>query len=376
MPSKPRPNRITISDVARDAGVSITTVSLVLNRVASATISDVTRERVEASALKLNYRPNAAAKQLRTRQSNTIGFITDAVASNPNAGDVIRGAQDVAWKHGKVLMIVNTTANPVLAERAAQQMMERQVEGLIYAADHHQPVELPSVFHEVPCVLVDCFTEDPVFPSVVPDEVGGGLVATMALLEAGHRRVGFINLNDGLPASNGRLVGYQRALAQYRIPFDPDLILPGGDDIGLPYNQTRRLMALPEPPTGIFCATDRMAMEAYAALADLGLRVPDHVSVVGFDNQEIVAARLRPGLTTVQLPHYEMGAWASERLLAMVGGDPGEAQQISLPCPLVVRSSIGPPAGRAGGSDGLAIAEDGRRPQSVPAARPWSIPEG
>ncbi len=374
MPSNPRPNRITISDVAKDAGVSITTVSLVLNRVASATISDVTRVRVEASALKLNYRPNAAAKQLRTRQSNTIGFITDAVASNPNAGDVIRGVQDVAWKHGKVLMIVNTSANPVLAERAAKQMMERQVEGLIYAADHHQPVELPSVFEEVPCVLVDCFTQDPVFPSVVPDEVGGGYVATMALLGASHRRVGFINLNDGLPATDGRLVGYQRALARYGIGFDPDLVLPGGDAIGLPYGQTRRLMALPEPPTGIFCATDRMAMEAYAALADLGLRVPDHVSVIGFDNQEIIATRLRPDLTTVQLPHYEMGAWASERLLAMVGGEPGEAQQISLPCPLVVRSSIGPPVARAGGSAGRDVAEDGRRSRSEPPAWPGLIP--
>lgn len=344
MPSQPRSTRITISDVAREAGVSITTVSLVLNRVASATISDGTRERVEAAAQRLNYRPNAAAKQLRTQRSHTIGFITDAVASNPNAGDVIRGAQDIAWKHGKVLTIVNTGANPALAELAAQQMVERQVEGLIYAADHHQAVDLPSVFREVPCVLVDCFTDDPNFPSVVPDEVGGGLSATTTLLEAGHRRIGFINLNEGLPATDGRLIGYQRALAMFGVDFDPDLVLSGGDDIGLPYGQTRRLMSLDEPPTAVFCATDRMAMEAYAALGDLGLRVPDQISVIGFDNQEIIAARIRPGLSTVQLPHYEMGAWASGRLLAMMAGEAAEPRQISLPCPLVLRSSIAAPA--------------------------------
>ncbi len=360
MPSTPRSNRVTISDVARDAGVSITTVSLVLNRVASATISDATRERVEASAILLNYRPNAAAKQLRTQRSHTIGFITDAVASNPNAGDVIRGAQDSAWKEGKVLTIVNTGADPALAELAAQQMVERQVEGLIYAADHHQAVELPTVFREVPCVLVDCFTSDLTFPSVVPDEVGGGYAATTALLEAGHRRVGFINLNEGLPATVGRLAGYRKALDAFNVEFDPDLILAGGDDIGLPYGLTRRLMGLGSPPTAIFCATDRMAMEAYAALGDLGMRVPDQVSVIGFDNQAIIAARLRPGLSTVQLPHYEMGAWASARLLAMMTRRAGEPEQISLPCPLVLRSSIAAPPGSSASLTALAAPARGK----------------
>lgn len=343
MPTKPRSTRVTISDVAKDAGVSITTVSLVLNRVASATISDVTRDRVEASAQRLNYRPNAAAKQLRTQRSHTIGFVTDAVASNPNAGDVIRGAQDVAWKHGKVLTIVNTGANPALAELAVQQMVERQVEGLIYAADHHQAVDLPSVFREVPCILVDCFTDDLSFPSVVPNEVGGGQTATTALLEAGHRRIGFINLDEGLPATTGRLIGYRRALAAFDVSFDPGLVLPGGDEIGLPYGQTRRLMELDRRPTAIFCATDRMAMETYSALGDLGLRIPDQISVIGFDNQEIIATRLRPGLSTVQLPHYEMGAWASEQLLAMIAGGESQPRQISLPCPLILRSSIASP---------------------------------
>lgn len=340
MPSNLRPNRITISDVAKDAGVSITTVSLVLNHVASATISDVTRERVVASAERLNYRRNAAARQLRTQRSDTIGFITDAVAANPNAGDVIRGAQDVAWRHGKVVMIVNTGANPALAERAAEQLMERQVEGLIYAADHHQEVWLPPVFGEVPCVLVDCFTGDPAYPSVVPDEIGGGYTATTQLLAAGHRRIGFINLGSGLPATTGRLAGYRQALEESGVAFDSDLVRAGGDGIGLPYGRTRELMALDRPPTGIFCATDRMAMEAYAALADLGLRVPDDVSVIGFDNQEIISTRLRPGLTTIQLPHYAMGAWASERLLELVAGQPTVSEQIHLQCPLVQRDSI------------------------------------
>ncbi len=343
MPARRTSTRVTLSDVARDAGVSITTVSLVLNRVASATISDQTRERVEASAQRLNYRRNAAARQLRTQRSDTIGFITDAVAANPNAGDVIRGAQDVAWRHGKVVMIVNTGANAALAERAAEQLMERQVEGLIYAADHHQEVWLPPVFGEVPCVLVDCFTGDLTYPSVVPDEVGGGRTATTQLLEAGHRRIGFINLEEGLPATAGRLAGYRQALAGAGIGFDTGLVRSATDEIGLPYRRTRELMLLDQPPTGIFCATDRMAMEAYAALADLGLRVPNDISVIGFDNQEIIATRLRPGLTTVQLPHYAMGAWASERLLEMVSGDSADPAQINLPCPLVRRDSIAAP---------------------------------
>lgn len=103
-------------------------------------------------------------------------------------------------------------------------------------------------------------------------------------------------------------------------------------------------MTLPDPPTALFCANDRMAMEAYAALAGLGLRIPQDVSVIGFDNQEFIASRLRPGLTTMQLPHYAMGAWAAERLLAMVGGEDATPDHVSLPCPLVERESIAPPA--------------------------------
>ena len=340
MSGRPGPERVTLSDVAKDAGVSITTVSLVLNRVTSASISDQTRDRVVASAERLNYRRNAAARQLRTRRSDTIGFITDAVASNPNAGDVIRGAQDVAWEHGKVLMIVNTGAIPALVERAAQQLMERQVEGLIYAADHHQEVLLAPIFQETPCVLVDCYSADPSYPSVVPDEVQGGFTATMELLNSGHRRIGFIHLLEDLPATIGRLAGYRQALAGYDVPFEPTLLRAASDEIGLPYRRTRELMALDRPPTALFCMTDRMAMEAYAALADLGLRVPDDVSVIGFDNQEIIASRLRPGLTTIQLPHYAMGAWASERLLEIVDGGQGDPEHISLACPLVGRASI------------------------------------
>ena len=335
--------RITLSDVAQDAGVSVTTVSLVLNHVQNATISEPTRTRVRASAERLNYRRNAAARQLRTQRSDLIGLITDTVASNPNAGDVIRGAQDAAWSRDKVLMIVNTGADPALAKAAALRLMEHQVDGFLYAADYHQEVVLPAVFSEVPCVLIDCFTSAATYSSVVPDEVDGGFQATSQLLTAGHRRVGFINLEDAVPARVGRLAGYRRALEGAGIPFDADLIRLAGDEIGLPYRQTRELLALSDPPTALFCATDRMAMEAYAAIADTGLRIPRDISVIGFDNQEIVAARLRPGLSTMQLPHYAMGVWAVERLLRTVDGEDVPIEQVSLPCPVVLRGSIARP---------------------------------
>ena len=164
----------TIRDVARLAGVSPTTVSFVLNDVGGISISGRTRERVRRSVRDLGYRPNATAKQLRARRSHAIGFITDEIASTPHAGGIIGGAQDAAWENDKVLMIVNTCRNRRIEESAVEMMLERRVEGIIYAAMFHQAVEPPKVSGEVPMVLLDCYSEDGRWASVVPDEVSGG----------------------------------------------------------------------------------------------------------------------------------------------------------------------------------------------------------
>ena len=184
---------------------------------------------------------------------------------------------------------------------------------------------------------------------VAPDELSGAVTAVTELLDHGHRRIGFISLAAPGPATDGRLRGYRDTLAAAGIPFDPDLVEFEHSDASGGYHATRRLLELADPPTGIFCFNDEMAMGAYRAAAERGLAIPGGLSVVGYDDLDLVASSLSPGLTTVALPHYDMGALARELLLEQTGdlhvGDraAGRATQVHMRCPLVRRGSVGPP---------------------------------
>jgi LacI family transcriptional regulator len=335
---------ITIHEIARRAGVGVGTVSRVLND--SPNVSDATRAQVRQVMAEANYRPKSAAKTLRTRRSSAIAVITDEIASTPFAVDTIRGAQDAAWQHGKILLLVNTSNNERLLKAAIESMLDRQAEGLIFATWFHRLIRLPASVRQLPTVLVDCFVEDRSLPSFVPDEQQGGYTATELLLRQGHRRIGLINTIYDQPARYGRQAGYEQALTTADMPFDLQLVTYQGGEAEGGYAGAKVLMQLEHPPTAIFCYNDRMAMGAYDALRELGLHVPQDVAVVGYDNQEIIAANLRPGLTTVQLPHYEMGVRAvnyllSEAISLPVAGIAPSPPQVKLACPLVLRESHG-----------------------------------
>lgn len=329
-----------MNDVARRAGVSQTTVSFVINNTPNVSIPDETRERVWAAVAELGYRPNALAQGLRMQRSGILGFITDQIAITPHAGKTFEGAQDIAWECDKILVLVNTKGIPDVEQAAIEMLLERKVEGIIYATMYHRPVRPPETLREVPTVLLDCYAEDRSFPSVVPEEANAGRVATRYLLEKGHRRIGFINHADAIPASFGRLQGYQQALAEFGIPFDEALVRRIEIESKGGYDQTMALMQSPDPPTALFCFNDRTAMAAYDALRKLGLSIPDDVAVVGFDNQEIIAAHLYPPLTTMELPHYAMGEWAANKLVNLIEQkDDHPLVQHKIECPLIERKS-------------------------------------
>jgi LacI family transcriptional regulator len=337
---QPRKRQSTMSDIARQAGVSRTSVSFVLNNHASsASIPAETKDRILEAAKTLSYRPNLAAKGLRTNQTHTIGFITDEIAITPHAVQIIKGAQDEAWAHGKLLLIVNTGADTTVKETAIEMMLERQVEGIIYAAMYHQEVALPTNMYEGSAVLLDCFCADRSLPSVVPDEIQGGRTATKELLEKGHRHIGFINSVDPIPASFGRLEGYKQALQAFDVPFDENLVRYHVSDSTGGYQGTLELLQLREPPTAIFCFSDFMAMGVYEALKRLGVSIPGNVAVMGFNNQELIAPQLFPPLSTIQLPHYEMGKWAVAYLLKHTGESLPLVQH-TISCPYIERESV------------------------------------
>jgi LacI family transcriptional regulator len=340
VPRQPHKRPSTISDIANLAGVSRTTVSFVLNNHASsASIPVETKDRILQAAKKLSYRPNLAAKALRTNQTHTIGFITDEIVTTPYAVRIIQGAQDAAWGQGKLLLIVNTGSDATVTETAIEMMLERQVEGIIYASMYHQEVALSANMSEGSVVLVDCFCADRSLPSVVPNELQGGRTATEVLLKKGHRRIGFLNNVDPIPATFGRFKGYKQALEAYGVLFDEELVRSHPSELKGGYQGTLELMQLREPPTAIFCFSDFMAIGACDALRTLGLSVPADVAVIGFDNYELTAPQLSFSLSTIELPHYEMGKWAVEFLLEHQGESLPPVQHV-IDCPYIERQSI------------------------------------
>lgn len=333
-------NRPTIRGVAELAGVSPTTVSLVLNDRAD-NIPAATRERVMEAVKTLGYRPNANARALGGARSHTIGFITDIIASAGYGGRSVQGAQELCWRNDKLLLIVNTGDDPEILNAAVGIMRDRDVDGIVYAAMSMRRFEVPAESpDDVPTVLMNCYDAEGRYPAVLADEFEGGRTATRALIEAGHRRIAMLRGEPPVDAGDLRFQGYLAALDDAGIPFDPELApvaswFPAGG-----YTSTTALMGLPEPPTGIYCVNDWVALGCYEALKEMGLSIPGDVSVVGCDNDEL-AGLMRPGLTTIQLPHYELGRAAVELLLNPDAPRPQGPVRIA--CPLVRRDSVRSP---------------------------------
>ncbi|MBI0062067.1 LacI family DNA-binding transcriptional regulator [Bifidobacterium apousia] len=339
---------VTLQDVAKAAGVSIATASWAINDSKDARIPQETRQRVRKVAVSLGYRQNALARGLARGQSDSIGFISDGVATSPFAGQVIRGAQAEAWQNGKILLVVDTNGDKRIEKETFAFMMERQVEGIVYSTWVHHAVEPPKELRQVNSVLVNCFDRRRQYPAVVPNEIQGGRSATEILLKAGHRRIAFVNDIDSSPAAIGRLEGYRQALSSYGVQFDPSTIIraPSNQEGG--YRSIEAVLAT--KATAVFCHNDRMAMGLYDALHERGLKVPDDISIVGFDNQEVISAHLHPALTTVALPQYELGVLGIRTLLEsteQVKPQTDEASQtkrkiIHVTCPIIVRDSVFP----------------------------------
>ena len=329
-----------MGDIAQRVGVSRTAVSFVLNNRDDTSVSPATRERILRAAEELGYRPHAAARALAAQRSGLVGLVTEIVTS-PFGMETVKGAQDRSWQDGKFLLIAATEGKPELEHMAIEKLLEQRVEGLIYASGFHREVTLPPIALDVPTVLVHCFDAQGRLPSIVPDEEAGGHSATRRLIEAGHRRIAFINLERDTVAAQGRLAGYRRALIEAGVVPEDELVTSVDSSADGGYVAACALLDLTDRPTALFCGTDRIAMGAYDAIKERGLSIPADVAVVGFDNQELIAAYLRPKLTTVALPFHEMGTRGVEMLgAALAAGQPIAAEQVTVGCPLVERSSV------------------------------------
>lgn len=345
--------RVRISDVAAAAGVSTSTVSLVLNN-RTARISQETRERVRDAAAAVGYTPNPIARGLRTQRTRTIGLVSDVIATTPFAGRMLAGAQDAAREHGHLLILVDTDADAAMEREAIRALVDHQVDAMIFATMWHRVVETPEGLPDR-TVFLDCRPADGTHPAVVPDEVAGGRAAVQELVAAGHRRIAWVDIDEPIaPVASGlRHQAYLDVLAKADITPDPAWHVRGKETTAASGRAaTERLLDLPphRRPTAVFCFNDRMAAGAYVAARHRGLEIPADLSVVGYDDQQLVAGELDPPLTTIALPHYEMGRWATE--VALGAREPPEpGQPYLMPCPIIRRDSVSsPPAAAANSS--------------------------
>ena len=326
-------------DVANEARVSQTTVSLVLNHADGARLSQHTRERVIEAAAKLGYQPVRRGSAPGLSEASTVGFVCDEISTDPWTSIAFDGVRAKAWEHGFTVTVMATRGDAEMERATLAQMALQPLLGLIYATINTRLIEAPAALPKVPTVLLNCHVANGTLPSVVPGEVSGGHAATDVLLRAGHRRIGYINGEPSMEASRQRLRGYRQALATADLPFDPALVRQGNWQPLSGYEGTHDLMRLSLPPTAIFCANDLMAVGCYEALHELGLRIPDDVAVMGYDDREITQ-HLHPPLTTVLLPHFEMGSIAAEILFDAAARPYKRAQHLKVECPIVMRGSV------------------------------------
>lgn len=331
--------RVTLADVAKATGVSTTTVSLVLSgRGRDLRISEEVERRVRATAQELGYRRNTLSVGLRTGRTQTIGFVSDTVASSLLAGNMIKGATEAAHARGFMLFFGETGGDPGVERALIEAMHDRHVDGIIFAAMYTRPLAVPEGLEHGPSVLLNALPAvRSSLPVVLPDEVGAGRAAARVLVEAGHRGgVHLVGAGPGVEDVPPNSIAAAERLVGMGQEFDAagvEVVSAHRCPKWMPedgYDTTREILRH-HRPKALVCLNDRLAFGAYQALAEAGLRVPDDVSVVSFDDHPI-ASWVRPRLTTVALPHHRLGAKAVEVLFA-VSGRRGRAK----PAPVVHR---------------------------------------
>jgi LacI family transcriptional regulator len=343
LPGKSR--RATMTDVAKAAGVSQSTVSAIMNNMPGARLAQSTRDKVLRVAEEMGYSlPRRAALAPPSVEPNVIGYLVDEISTSPYPLVGMDGAQDAAWDEGCVVTTLVTRNNlDQAAATIAALVKHPNLLGIVYSTIFTREVEVPEALHGLPLVLLNCYSPNNPFTCVLPGDVGGGQAGAEYLISQGHQRIGFINGEAWRDAAEERLKGYRRALATADLPFDPNLVRSGDWMSGSGFDHTLSLMKEARPPTAIFCANDLMAVGAMEALRQLGLRVPEDVSVMGYDDQEM-SRHTHPPLTTLELPGYEMGRTAVELLMQQIAQPTNtRRQKIKIDCPLVVRQTVAAP---------------------------------
>ena len=328
--------RVRLRDVAAVAGVDPSVVSRVLSGDGRLSIRPETRERVLEAAARLDYRPNRAARTLKTARTMALGMVVPDLA-NPAFSLIALGAEERAASVGYALVVIRGSVHDRLGD------LEGRVDGLLVAAATSDVDYQRERFGGLPAVLVNR-REPGEIPSAIVDDEAGSALAVGHLIELGHRRIGHVAGPQNSDTGRRRLAGYRHALAAAGLPADPMLVAESAFDEAAADEAAGRLLSLDARPTALFAANIRIAIGALSAAHRLGVRVPDELSVVGFDDVPL-AGYLAPPLTTVRMPLEELGRRAVDSLLEEIGGGHAENVTVAIPPQLVLRASTAPPPG-------------------------------
>ncbi|WP_027084187.1 catabolite control protein A [Cohnella panacarvi] len=335
---------VTIYDVAREAGVSMATVSRVVNN--NPNVKPQTRKKVYEAIERLGYRPNAVARGLASKKTTTVGVVIPDIA-NALFAEVARGIEDIANMYHYNIILCNSDKRKDKEIRVINTLLEKQVDGLLFMGgavtdDHVQAFQTSNV----PIVLCATTDEKGVIPSVDIDHEAAAFDAVNRLIADGHRSIAMISGTLQDPANGyARFQGYKRALEQAGIAYREDYVRVGNYRYESGIDATTYFLGLSDCPTAIFAATDEMAIGAIHCIQDSGLSVPNDVSVISVDNSRI-SSMVRPLLTTVAQPMYDIGAVSMRLLTKLMKKETVETAKVTLPHELIVRRSVAGPKGK------------------------------
>ncbi len=338
---------VTMRDVARTAGVHPGTVSRVLNPRTRALVNPATADRVERVAREMGYSLNPIARGLKTRRTFSVGVLIPDL-TNPLFPPIIRGIERVLDAAGYTALVASTDGEPARERQRLEALIARQVDGFVIAtAVRHHPVVAEAIASDLAVVLVNRTIEGEGVFAVVPDDRRGSALAVDHLATLGHARIAHIAGPQATTTGLLRYRGFVEAMEDAGLPVDRTLIAQGeAFTIAAGTTAARDLLAAADPPTGIVAANDLLALGAYTALHEAGLRCPHDVSVVGFNDMPF-ADRFAPPLTTIHIPHGQIGARAAELLLERIE-DPAATPQTLVfePTVRVRGSTAAPPRAR------------------------------
>lgn len=328
--------RVTIIDVAKEANVSFSTVSRVVS--GKGYVSSETRERVMQAMTRTGYVVNRQARALAGGRRQVIGLLVHDLDTS-YTGEILRGIDEELAANSYDLMLYTTHRRKTRESIFVASLTQGMTDGLLMILPVDPGAYLDSIRRRAfPYVLIDHGGLDEQGPSVGATNRLGAIEAVSYLVSLGHRRIGFITGNPEMGCAQERLVGYREALATAGLPYDDTLVREGNFHQPLAHERTRELLALAEPPTAIFAANDVSAIGAIDAIRDAGLRIPEHVSVIGFDDIP-AAQQTSPPLTTIRQPLREMGRRATQMLFELIEDPQRGSERIELPTELVVRAT-------------------------------------